>query len=103
MISAVGVRNVMENKVDFSKNRNVIIAALILVLSLGIKFSGALGFDPAQGIDGAINFSIGSAKISLSGLAVGALIGIILNAILPGNDYEFGKDKQGDESVDFKV
>ena len=103
MISAVGVRNIVENKVDFTKNRNIIIAALILVLSLGIKFSGALGFDPVQSIDGAVKFSVGSVNISLSGLAVGALVGIILNAVLPGNDYEFGKDKQGDESVDFKV
>lgn len=92
MISAVGVRNVVENQVDFTKNRNVIIAALILVLAIGIKFSEA----------GAINLSIGSLTISLSGLAVGALVGIILNAILPGKDYEFGKGK-GDSSVNFKV
>ena len=41
--------------------------------------------------------------ISLSGLAVGALVGIILNAVLPGNDYKFGKNDQGDKSVNFKV
>ncbi|MDD6102716.1 MAG: uracil-xanthine permease family protein [Clostridiales bacterium] len=87
MISAVGVRNIVENKVDFSKTRNVIIAALILVLSIGIKYSAA----------GAISFSIGKVTISLTGLAIGALIGIILNAILPGNDYEFGKDHKADE------
>ncbi len=79
MISAVGVRNVVENKVDFTASRNVIIAALILVLSIGIKYSGA----------GAIAFTIGSVTISLSGLAVGALTGIIMNAILPGKDYKF--------------
>lgn len=79
MISAVGVRNVVENQVDFSHSRNVIIAALILVLSIGISYSSA----------GALSFQIGSITISLSGLAVGALVGIILNAILPDNDYEF--------------
>jgi uracil permease len=44
MISAVGVRNVVENKIDFSKARNVIIAAIILVLSIGIQYcaSGAI-------------------------------------------------------------
>ena len=82
MISAVGVRNIVENQVDFSKSRNVIIAALILVLSIGINFSGA----------GAIAFTIGSVTISLSGLAVGALTGIILNAILPGKDYRFEEE-----------
>ena len=83
MISAVGVRNIVENQVDFTKTRNVIIAALILVLSIGIKYSAA----------GAIAFSIGKVTISLSGLAVGALVGIILNAVLPGKDYEFNDEE----------
>lgn len=73
MISAVGVRNVVENHIDFTKSRNVIIAALILVLSIGVNYSTA----------GAIAFQIGSITISFSGLAIGALTGIILNAILP--------------------
>ena len=92
MISSVGVRNVVENKVDFTKSRNVIIAALILVLSIGIHYS-----------IGSIAFTIGSITIKLSGLAVGALVGILLNAVLPGKDYEFGTDAQGDTSVNFKV
>ena len=88
MISAVGVRNVVENQVDFTKSRNIIIAALIMGLSLGINFSasGAIVLGP----------------VSLSGLAVGALAGIILNAILPGNDYEFGTNLQGDTAVNFQ-
>ena len=89
MISAVGVRNVVENKVDFTKSRNVLIAALILVLSIGIKFSGS----------GTIDFG----SISLSGLAVGSIVGIVLNAVMPGKDYTYGTDKQGDESVNFIV
>ena len=93
MISAVGVRNVVENQVDFTKSRNVIIAALIMALALGINFSKA----------GAIAFTVFGIQISLSGLAVAALVGIILNAVLPGNDYEFGKNDQGDKSVNFKV
>ena len=82
MISAVGVRNIVENKVDFTASRNVIIAALILVLAIGINYSAA----------GAIAFSIGSVTISLSGLATGALVGIIMNAILPGKDYKFDEE-----------
>ena len=93
MISAVGVRNVVENQVDFTKSRNVIIAALILVLSIGIKYSAA----------GAITFPVGSITISLSGLAVASIVGIVLNAILPGKDYEFQKDSEGSSSVNFKV
>ena len=77
MISAVGVRNLVENKVDFTNNRNVLIAALILVLAIGISFG-----------PGSITFG----KISLSGLAVAALVGIILNAVLPGNDFHFTGD-----------
>ena len=93
MISAVGVRNIVENKVDFSKTRNVIIAALILVLSIGIKYSAA----------GAIAFTIGSLTISLSGLAVGAIVGILLNAILPEKDYVFDEEKPSDTGVNFEV
>ncbi len=93
MISAVGVRNVVENQVDFTKSRNVIIAAVIMSLALGINFSNA----------GAISFTVGTATVSLSGLAVASFVGILLNAILPGNDYVFGKNEQGDQSVNFKV
>lgn len=93
MISAVGVRNIVETQVDFTKSRNVIIAALILVLSIGINYSAA----------GAIAFNIGELTISLSGLAVGALAGIILNAVLPGKDYKFDDGKPDDTGVDFAV
>ena len=91
MISAVGVRNVVENQVNFTNSRNVIIAALILVLAIGINYSGA------------VTFQVGNATISMSGLAVAAITGIVLNAILPGKDYEFGTDHKGDTAVNFKV
>jgi uracil permease len=77
MISAIGVRNVVENRVDFTNSRNLIIAAVILV--------SALGFNSVDGI----TFAVGSVSINLSGLAIAAIVGILLNAILPGNDYEF--------------
>ena len=93
MISAVGVRNIVENQVDFTKSRNVIIAAVIMSLALGINFSTA----------GAIAFTVAGVKISLSGLAVASLVGIILNAVLPCNDYKFGENEQGDQAVNFKV
>ncbi len=89
MISAVGVRNVVENHVDFSKSRNVIIAALTLVLSIGINYSTA----------GSVSFSIGAVTISLSGLAVGALTGILLNMVLPGKDYVFDESDIEDVPV----
>ena len=93
MISAVGVRNVVENQVDFTKSRNVLIAAVIMVLAIGLKYG--------TGDVGGIVFSIGSVHITLTGLAVGALVGIFMNAVLPGKDYEFGTNEQGDTSVNF--
>ena len=93
MISAVGVRNIVETQVDFTKSRNVIIAALILVLSIGINYSAA----------GAIAFQIGDLTLRFSGLAVGALVGIILNAVLPGKDYKFEDDQPNKTGVDFAV
>jgi uracil permease len=93
MISAVGVRNIVETHVDFTKSRNVIIAALILVLSTGINYSTA----------GAISIPAGSLSINLSGLAVGSLVGILLNAILPGKDYKFLDDESNETGVDFEI
>ena len=85
MISAVGIRNVVENNIDFTESKNVIIAALILVLSIGITYSAA----------GSISFTLGQITISLSGLAVGALAGIILNAILPSAEVDVEHYKNG--------
>ena len=82
MITAIGVRNVVENHVDFTKSRNLIIAAVILVSGLG--FSNGL------------TFTIAGTSITLTGLAIAALAGIILNAILPGKDYHFGDDPKAD-------
>ncbi|MBO4288905.1 MAG: uracil-xanthine permease, partial [Lachnospiraceae bacterium] len=94
MISAIGIRNMVENHTNFQESRNVIIAALIIGLALGINFSGYLGADITTGgnlATGAISFSIGSLDIHLSGLAVASIVGIVLNAILPGRDKTFGE------------
>ncbi len=92
MISAIGVRNMVENHTDFQKSRNVIVAALIIGLAIGINFSSALGADTVGGISGAISFTVGDLNISLSGLAVASIVGIVLNAILPGKDKSFGEN-----------
>ena len=88
MISAVGVRNIVENQVDLTKSRNLIIAAVMFVSGLGFSSVGG------------ITFTVGGAAVTLSGLAIAALCGVILNAILPGNDYVFGSSVQGDKSAD---
>ena len=93
MISAIGIRNMVENKTNFQLSRNVIIAALIIGLAIGINFSTALGcvYEGSTTIAGGISFSIGSMDIKLSGLAVASIVGILLNAILPGKDDVFGE------------
>lgn len=93
MISAVGVRNLVENHVDFTKSRNIIIAALVLGLAVGVNYSTA----------GAISFDVGSVTISLSGLAVGALAGIILNAILPMDKEENADMTKTEAKADVKA
>ena len=91
MISAIGVRNVVENKVDFTNSRNLIIAAVILVCALGFNSVGG------------ITFAIAGVDINLSGLAIAAIAGILLNAILPGNDYEFDEGSNEPESASLRV
>ena len=87
MISAIGVRNVVENKVDLTKSRNLIIAGVIFVCGLGFS-------------DG-LTFNIAGTSLTLTALAVAAIAGIFLNAILPGNDYQFGKIQREIEVVAF--
>lgn len=69
MISAVGVRNLVETSVDFSSSRNVFVAALIMVISIGVQY----------GTDGGVKIG----PVTFSGLALAAIVGIVLNAILP--------------------
>ncbi len=93
MISAIGTRNLVENRVDLSKSRNIIITATILVTALGFNSIGGL------------SFTVCGTPITLTGLAIAAVLGILLNAILPGKDFEFVADT-GDSSekgVDFKL
>ena len=93
MISAIGIRNVVENQVDFTRSRNTIIAALILVCALG--FNGL----------GGITFDVLGASVTLSGLAIASIVGIAANAILPGNEYEFKEDveEENDKFQTYKV
>lgn len=72
MISAIGIRNVVENQVDFTQSRNLIIAAVILVCGLG--FSNGL------------TFTVAGTDITLTSLSIAAILGIVLNAVLPGKD-----------------
>ena len=72
MIAATGIRTIVENQVDYVNMRNVLITAIILVSGLGFNHK---------------NIVIGD--VHFGGLACAAVFGIILNAILPGKDYEF--------------
>ena len=95
MISAIGVRNVVENRVDFTNSRNLIIAAVIMVCGLGFKIWGF-----SNEFSG-LTFTIGGTSITLTSLAIAAIAGIALNAVLPGKDYEFGSDVTKGRSGDF--
>lgn len=87
MIASIGARTLVENQVNFQSARNLIIAAVILVLGLG----GA-----------AIPFSIGAVEFNIQGMALAAIVGIILNKLLPGaqkykHDEEADAQKLADE------
>lgn len=88
MISAIGVRNLVENQVDFTKSRNLIVAAVILVCALG---------------NAVLSFTVLDVTITLSALAVASIAGILLNAILPGKDYVFKTEDPQDTGVNFAV
>jgi len=83
MIASVGARLLVDNKVDFHKSRNLIIAAAILVLGIGIG--------PTDGIP----IKIGPVDFSIFGMALAAIVGIVLNKVLPGAD-DYRKNIDGD-------
>ena len=66
-IAVNGLKVLVENKVDFNKNKNVIVSAAMLVIGLG----GA-----------AISLTIKDFSLSISGMALAAIVGIILNVSL---------------------
>ncbi len=90
-ISAVGVRNLVENQVDLTKSRNLIIAAVIL--------TSALGFNAIGGI----TITVAGTAVNLSGLAIASLVGILLNAVLPGKDYVFEEEDPTPTGVNFST
>lgn len=92
MIASTGVRNLVENQVDFSLSRNMIIAGVIFVSALGFGGEG-------------ITIPMFGVNLVLPGIAIAAIIGILLNAILPGNDYIFNVDEPNEvgTGIDFSV
>ena len=68
-ISVNGLKVLIQNRIDFTKNKNIIIASAMLVLGLG----GA-AFDIATG---------NGVSVSISGMSLAAIVGILLNLIIP--------------------
>ncbi|MEG0380185.1 MAG: solute carrier family 23 protein, partial [Kurthia sp.] len=70
IIASSGLRMLVENNVDFGNNRNMVIASVILVVGIG---GAALKF---------------TQSFAIEGMALAAIIGVILNLVLPGRDKE---------------
>ena len=73
MIAAVGIRNLVENRVDVSKTKNLTIIAVMVVTGLGLRFGQP------------ITFTIGTVNVPIDrmGIAIAVILGVFLNAILP--------------------
>lgn len=67
-IAVNGLKLIVKNQIDFEDTRNVIIASTMLVLGLG----GAI-----------ITLGSGNVSVSLTGMSLAAIVGIILNLTLP--------------------
>ena len=82
MIAAVGLRNLVERKVDMSATKNVLIVAVMLVTGLGLRFGPR------------ITFAFGAAEIPVDrlGIAIAVVLGVFLNAILPDEESGEGKN-----------
>ena len=82
-ISVNGLKVLIENQVDFGKTKNVVVASAMLVLGLG----GA-----------AISFTSGNFVVSVSGMSLAAIIGILLNLFLPNEKENILKEEKSGNS-----
>lgn len=88
MISAVGIRTLAEAKLDFTHSRNLIIVALIL--SIGTGFS----------VTGGLPVVIGSIEMTISGLFLAVVIGVLLNLILPERLEKEDEEETADADIE---
>lgn len=86
-IAVNGLKVLIKNQIDFEKTKNIVVASTMLVLGLG----GA-----------SISIISGDLSITISGMSLAAIIGIILNLILPEEKEEANVDKQKNEKKESK-
>lgn len=91
MISVVGFRNIKENDVNLDNPRNIIIIAVEMVCGLGFGSGISIPF-------------FGGTAITLTGLAIAPICGILLNLFLPDNQKEYGaEDRSTNTGVNFDI
>lgn len=73
IIASSGLRMLVENKIDFDHKRNLVIASVILILGIG---GAKLLWQDA--------FNIKNFDFAIEGMALAAIVGVILNIVLPG-------------------
>lgn len=82
IIASSGLRMLVDSQIDFGNNRNLTVASVILVIGIG----GAM-----------IRFNINGFPLELSGMALAAIIGVVLNLVLPGKEAGYGNGKMFDD------
>jgi len=82
-IAVNGLKVLIQNQIDFGKSKNVVVASTMLVLGLG----GAT-----------ISIVSGDLSISISGMSLSAMIGILLNMCLP-EEKEEGEQREEQQEV----
>jgi uracil permease len=88
MIASVGIRTIASADIDFSNNRNLVIVSVILVAGIGTEIlkikSGLFTADGVQAFAGSMGIQI-TDNIQIVGVSLAAIIGIVINKILPEN------------------
>jgi uracil permease len=80
IIASSGLRMLIDNKVDLGNKRNLIISSVILVIGVGGAFVKV------------------SDEVSLSGMALAAIVGVVLNLVLPGREESEGSNTLFEEN-----
>ena len=85
IIASSGLRMLIDNQINFAENRNLIISSVILVIGIG----GAM-----------VQFSIGEVNVEIAGMALAAIVGVILNLVLPGREVGEGSGDMFKTEID---
>lgn len=99
MISASGLRTLVDSKVDFNNTKNLIVVSVTLAIGLGMGSMSLIGDVLANnGLDGSM-FKVMIGDVEISPLAIATVVAIVLNLIIPNTKEPTKEQEEAEDKV----